>query len=284
MESATQTAGITAFRRVESPSSINTYRQCPRKYYYSYIAGLPRKGSIHTVRGNVVHSVLEDFFNLGLAGLSEESYPEQLSVRLLTSLHTHWGAAVPKFQELQLSKDEVVLFYTESLSMLNNFLQWFLGELSKEMSPQSFADAFLALTPVVEKKYASDAFKVRGFIDAIMSHNGVVSIVDYKTSRRDHLSDEYRLQLGLYAMMYEEEHGVRPDRVGVFFLRHGLRDFAVDDSLIMHAKVACESMHASTVSSDMADYPKKTGPLCKWSSGQCDFYDACFGQKSISEF
>ena len=45
--------------RVQSPSSIITYRQCPRKYYYHYIENLPTKPSIHTIRGKIVHSVLQ---------------------------------------------------------------------------------------------------------------------------------------------------------------------------------------------------------------------------------
>lgn len=284
MELATKTTGITVFRRIESPSSINTYRQCPRRYYYGYIAGLPRKGSLHTVRGNVVHSALEDFYALGLAGLDSTSFEQQLSERLLSSFHLHWSSAVPELQSLEASKDEIIVFYTESLSMLNTFLQWFLGTLHKKLATLSFSDAFTALTPIVEREYASEQFKVRGFIDAIFCEEGVVSVIDYKTSRRDLISEEYRLQLGLYALMYEEVHGRRPDKAAIFFLRHGLRELSVDDDLVLSAKVACEEVHAQTCSDHIDAYPKKVGPLCRWNSGQCEFYTVCFGQKSISEF
>ena len=50
-------------KKVQSPSSIKTYKQCPRKYYYSYILGLEQPPNVHTVRGNIAHSVLEHFFD-----------------------------------------------------------------------------------------------------------------------------------------------------------------------------------------------------------------------------
>ena len=51
-------------KRVQSPSSINTYFQCPRKYYYIYNMKLKTSPSIHLVRGLVAHKVLENFFTI----------------------------------------------------------------------------------------------------------------------------------------------------------------------------------------------------------------------------
>ena len=33
-------------KRVQSPSSISTYKQCPRKYFYQYVLKLPTQGNI----------------------------------------------------------------------------------------------------------------------------------------------------------------------------------------------------------------------------------------------
>ena len=57
-------------KRVESPSSINTFLQCNRKYYYQYIEKLPTKPSIHTVRGNIAHSTLENFYALDVSSFT----------------------------------------------------------------------------------------------------------------------------------------------------------------------------------------------------------------------
>ena len=49
---------------MQSPSSINTYKQCPRKHFYQYILNLPTKPSIYLIRGSIVHEVLEKFFDI----------------------------------------------------------------------------------------------------------------------------------------------------------------------------------------------------------------------------
>lgn len=47
-----------------SPSSIETFRQCPLKYKLSRIDKLEDPPTQHTVLGNFVHSVMEDLFAL----------------------------------------------------------------------------------------------------------------------------------------------------------------------------------------------------------------------------
>ena len=44
-------------RKYHSPSSINTYLRCPRKYFYRYIRKLKDKPSIHLIRGCVFRSI-----------------------------------------------------------------------------------------------------------------------------------------------------------------------------------------------------------------------------------
>ena len=78
-------------------------------------------------------------------------------------------------------------------------------------------------------------------------------------------------------MMYEETHAKRPARVGVDFLRHGEMYLDVDEELIQHAQCEAELIHINTSSKEKADYPMKPGPLCKWSTGQCNFFKQCFG-------
>ena len=48
-------------KRIQSPSSINMYKRCPRKYYLHYILKKPIKPNIHLFRGSTVHSTIEIF-------------------------------------------------------------------------------------------------------------------------------------------------------------------------------------------------------------------------------
>ena len=41
--------------RILSPTSINTYLNCPRKFYLRYIQRLKSRPTIHLIRGQIVH-------------------------------------------------------------------------------------------------------------------------------------------------------------------------------------------------------------------------------------
>ena len=51
-------------RKILSPTSINTYLRCPRKYYLKYIKGLKEKPSIYLIRGKAVHDTIVKFHKI----------------------------------------------------------------------------------------------------------------------------------------------------------------------------------------------------------------------------
>ena len=65
-------------KRIQSASSINTFKQCPRKYFYSYVLELPTAPNIYQVRGNIAHSALEHFFTINTNHIDEKNYEKQL--------------------------------------------------------------------------------------------------------------------------------------------------------------------------------------------------------------
>jgi len=126
---------------------------------------------------------------------------------------------------------------------------------------------------------------VRGYIDAIQEDpDGSTLILDYKTSKKLQISPEYRLQLGIYALLREDQQ-LAADEVGIFFLKHAQELRApVTPELVQNAREACANVQLKTKSDKVEDYPKKPGPLCKWSTGQCEFYDICFSGKTTEEY
>ncbi|MEK6900704.1 MAG: PD-(D/E)XK nuclease family protein, partial [Nanoarchaeota archaeon] len=80
-------------KRVESPSSINTFKQCQRKYYYQYIEKLPTFPSIHTVRGSIAHSCLEHIYDLDASMLTEQNYKQKFREAIQKLLVYHWNAS-----------------------------------------------------------------------------------------------------------------------------------------------------------------------------------------------
>lgn len=265
-------------KRVQSPSSINTFKQCPRKYFYQYIVKHPTKENIHTVRGNIVHDTLEKFFSINIDAIEPRSFKKEMSFYLKNLFDACWAGAAQRLQKLGLDQQQLDFYHDESMQMLANWLNHLFEDIDKEMKQDNLElkQAFKKLAPdEMEKHYKDEELMVRGFIDAIHREGEHITIMDYKTSKSDEMKPEYLLQLGIYAVLYEKQHGKYPNRVGLWFLKHGPKVIDVTPMLIKDAEFEIEQIHFATESGNIADYPKKESGLCRWSTGQCDFYDIC---------
>jgi len=62
----------------------------------------------------------------------------------------------------------------------------------------------------------SDKYKIAGRVDCIAEYNGVLSIIDFKTStkeRNDEWNENYYIQCSAYAEMYEERTGTEIEQI-----------------------------------------------------------------------
>ncbi|MBS3136594.1 PD-(D/E)XK nuclease family protein [Candidatus Woesearchaeota archaeon] len=263
-------------KRVQSPSSINTYRQCPRKYYYQYIMKLPTKPSIYLVRGSIVHEVLESFFTLRIELFEKGNHREGFMSFVSSCLARSWKHSKKSLDSLHILPGEMEHYFIESHEMLRNFVDGFCSKLERKMAEgKELANAFMELSPRVEEEIIDEGLSVKGFIDAVHDSPGSVVIMDYKTSNKMDITGEYRLQLAIYALLYMNKYGRMPDKVGINFLRFGELLLDVDKSLLSYAKSEIMLIHERTLSGEIADYPRKVSALCKWSNGQCDFFETC---------
>lgn len=270
--------------RVQSPSSINTYKQCPRKYFYRYVLKLPSQPSIHLTRGKITHSVLEDFFALEVNTLSDDNFLFELHILLQEMFKRYWKDNLHELKNLDMTVSQLDFYKQETHKMLENWFSAFTDKLKKQSQKMNVLDAFNVLKPKTEVRYFDEGFGIQGYIDAIHEYDSQTILLDYKTSKRNHISDEYYLQLAIYAFLYKLKHNQLPDKVGIHFLKHNEVFLDVDETLVSHAQDEIELIHINTESKNMADYPKKPSPLCKWSTGQCDFYDICFKQRTLDKF
>lgn len=268
---------------MQSPTSINTYLQCPRKYFFQYKLKLPTFPSIHLVRGSVAHLALENFYSLVPEVIGEE-YKRHLKTVLVQLLHKYWKEAKPEFDELDMSQQQIDQYYNETVMMMEYHADIVIRRLDDLISQgYSFPDAFRKISPDVEVEYLSWDHYVKGFIDVVEEVDGKVRLMDYKTSKRNKLSEQYKLQLAIYAFLYKEKHGELPDEVGIYFLKfpgdEGVLTVPADDDLVKLAAFQVEQIHMSTTSDNVGDYPLHQSPLCNW----CDYYDYCFKDKPIPE-
>ena len=262
-------------KRVQSPSSINLYKQCPRRYFYQYIVKLPTRPSIHLIRGKVVHSVLEKFFDIDINSMGDE-YRFGFKSFMTAYLVKLWNEKKEVIQTLNLTPEELEHYLIESQKMLLGFVDIFSDKLEKKYKElNDLEKAFKALSPVVEEEIKDVDLGIRGFIDAIHEEDGKVKIMDYKTSKKDEITDAYRLQLSIYALLYKLKYNKLPDEVGINFLKFGEKTIPVDEEMMKEAELEVKYIHEMTESEDIEDYPKNITPLCKWNGGKCDFYDTC---------
>ncbi|MBT3407576.1 hypothetical protein HOK68_02870 [Candidatus Woesearchaeota archaeon] len=263
--------------RLQSPSSINLYKQCPRRYYYRYIEKKPSMPNRYTIIGNSVHSVLENFFKINISHINETNYEKELTVFILELMNKEFENTKHQLSKINLLNESSEL-YDEFNFMINLWIKNFCTRIQIQLSKsKTFAQSFLFIKPNTEIKLISQEHKVQGFVDAIFKRKKGDILVDYKTSKKDIMTEDYITQLSIYALLYYQNYKKLPNKVGVDFLKHGKMHFIdVDQDLLKKAKLECELIKINTQSINIGDYPKKITPLCKWHSGQCDFYDICF--------
>lgn len=266
-------------KRIQSPSSINTYKQCPRKYFYKYILGLPTKPSFHQVRGKIAHSVLEDFFDIDTSNITMENFENKLKKQMQDLFLAHWQLNQQLLNSFGIHEDQAKFYVSETLLMLLNWLEQFIKRI-KGSSSGNFQEAFQKLTPLREQEYFSPELYVHGFVDAIERVDGEIAIMDYKTSTNFEIEDEQKLQLAIYSLLYKKQHGKLPDKAGIYFLRYKPRFIQVNNQLLEQAKKEIELIHERTATDNIDNYPLKPSPLCK----HCDFYSICFEQKTIKDY
>jgi CRISPR/Cas system-associated exonuclease Cas4 (RecB family) len=103
-----------------------------------------------------------------------------------------------------------------------------------------------------------------GIIDAIYNRNGKASLTDYKTSKKDELTQDIKVQMAIYALLYKENYGMLPDTIAIDFLRHEKAiPFKVTDEFSDHAIKICKEIHEKTSSGNEEDYPCKCGGGCE---------------------
>ncbi len=232
-----------------SPTALNTYLRCPRKYFLKYILRLKEKPNIYLYRGLAVHQALARFHSLELTAFKSHS---DMQAALVGIFKENWRRQAGAIAALGLPPGKVDRFYEESQTMLRAWI------------PRYTASPISGLaSPRTEVKLFSRQHGVMGVIDAVHLVDGQVALVDYKTSARDEITPEIEVQMAVYALLYEDCFNVRPDIVAIDFLKTGTeKRFPVTENLIEKAKRLCWETRALTSSDKEEDYPCTCGGWC----------------------
>jgi CRISPR/Cas system-associated exonuclease Cas4 (RecB family) len=147
-----------------SASSIKTYEQCPRKYWYNYIEKpkIEKKEWDHLTLGNFVHKVLEDFHNILIKDGSDNH-------------RRTMGFVCKQAEQEENYKGEIKYKMTpEVRKQVRSMLMDYLELLERDGLPdvQANEDRF-------NVKLGEDLL-IRGVIDRVDLYNELYHIVDYK--------------------------------------------------------------------------------------------------------
>jgi DNA helicase-2/ATP-dependent DNA helicase PcrA len=239
-----------------SASSIKTYEQCPRKYWYNYIEKpeIPAKEWDHLTLGNFVHEVLEHFHNILLKNKRD---------------HRKLMSYVCKEREKELNKKGELKYKLnpEVRKQVGSILMSYLDYLEENGMPnvQSNEQRFSV--------HIDDDLLVRGIIDRIDLGVGDTPdryhVVDYKTGKSKYL-DEF--QLLLYGIpLLEDNPDVEMFKGSYLALKEDMKWLSYDISRtdVENVKEKIRSV-ARQIREDKTWQPKPQF-LCRY----CDFESIC---------
>ena len=240
-----------------SPSRINDFNNCPQLYKYRAIDLLPEPPSIDAERGTLIHTVLEDLFDLPA--------PERDLKNATQLLPSRWQAQIkekPQIAELVL--DEIAWF---------KIAEELLGNYFSLEKPETFEATNREMH--LELNLSPDLY-LHGYVDRLdVAATGEVRIVDYKTGKspKSGWEEKALFQLRVYALLYWRNQGVIPKLLQLIYLGDTrlIRSTPTEDELLKTERILfdiAEEILRAIAKNEFRPRPTK---LCDW----CFFKTIC---------
>lgn len=231
-------------------SRIDLYRQCPLRYRYRYIDGLPEQPSPALSFGSSIHAALERFWDRKL--------PDPPPVEtLLDALYAHWDTA----GFAAVDRSEQARYYRHARDVLVRHHERFA---ETRLAPVAVEQWFEVPLP--------DAVTLVGSIDLVVpTAEGGIGIVDWKTNRAAKRRSDVAasLQLAIYALASRHLWGHEPDWVALDFVVPGVRVQVDREDIDLDRALRVVGETAAAIRA--GHFPATPSPLCRW----CDFRGEC---------
>ena len=145
-----------------TPTKLNNYLQCRRKFMYNYMLGLPGKKSPHLVFGNCAHKALEETYGYYMR---KNKFP----------VFDFFKKSFKRELEFQGVTETIKKLCLERLEHLSD---WFRGESKNPVMPVSLETDLSVSLP--------EGLTFKGKFDKVeIEKTGGVKVVDYKTGAPD---------------------------------------------------------------------------------------------------
>jgi putative RecB family exonuclease len=240
-----------------SPSRVSEFNNCPQLYKYRVIELLPEPPSIDAERGTLIHTILEDLFDL-----PAEERNHQSATAMAPSRWRDQIEAKPELASLVLNEKE---WLDRVEALLKNY---FLLE-----KPESFEATHREMH--LEQDLTTEVY-LHGYVDRIdVAPTGEVRIVDYKSGKspKPGWEEKALFQLRVYALLYWRLHGVIP----TLLVLHYLGDARTVKSSPKVAELISTEKKLLAIADEIIEaiekdhFPPKASKLCDW----CFFKSIC---------
>lgn len=202
-----------------SATSLNAYRNCPLKFYFSDIAGIREPEDVDdtidaAVLGNAVHEAL--------CNLYKPLIDKPISTAILTDIEQQSDEAVlkafgKKFKGSDIAYGKNLLLVNVAKLMVKRFLQFETNNV-REMARSgngfsvAFLEQYLETQIQIHHGSADKSIRLKGLVDRVDKMDGWWKIIDYKTGitqakqlkvkEWDALADHAELNIGFQLLFY----------------------------------------------------------------------------------
>ena len=237
-----------------SPSAIETYLSCPRKYYFSRVLCMDETETddvfvvINPIDlGNLVHGLMDDAFKNNMT-------KERIKAAAVRRFNAFLTTRPP------VNEPEVSRVREEFMRMVENGIESSRG-----------SDVIYSEHTVGPIKIGS--IKLKGRLDRLeRTSDGSIVIVDYKTGRKiNHKKDDISscMQILLYAAMLEESEDIKVSGGEYRYLRYNKSIQCTYTNIIKETLIGITENFAKGVSN--AEFPPNTSDNCRF----CGYSHIC---------
>jgi putative RecB family exonuclease len=244
-----------------SPSRASDFMACPLLYRFRVIDHLPETPSAVTVRGSVVHRVLEELFELPASERTREQANDLLA---------------PVWQDFLDREPELAQMFGDDADDLPAWLDQCRELLSRYFVLEDPQRLEPAEREVHVATRLDSGLLLHGYIDRVdVSAAGDIRIVDYKTgsSPGEHFEAKALFQMKFYALVVWRTRGVIPRMLQLIYLGNGEmlryepeeRDLLATERKVQALWTAIQRAH------ETGDWRPNPSILCDW----CDHRAIC---------
>ncbi len=242
-----------------SPSKVTSFRDCALAFRFNAIDHLPDEPTVWTVKGTLVHRVLEQLFWHHERGKRTVAAASSELSRAWDELQSD-----PDFAFLDLTDEDAEAFRADADSLVHNYF--------KLEDPDEITPVGIELT--LEARVGD--MRLRGIIDRLdLTDDGELVVIDYKTGRAPSAAFEQSKLVGvhIYALLCEEVLGRRPVQVKLLHLKEPTTIIAEpsEQAVRGHRQKAVAIWSAIERACRDEDFRPRTSPLCTY----CRFRAFC---------